>query len=82
MIRLMGAILQAVGLLVAGASGLCSAWFLVAMGSSGETGAVPDILLLVALFGGIPFALGLGLFFLGKRLQRRQPQADHSDTFQ
>ncbi|GHC95037.1 hypothetical protein [Novosphingobium pokkalii] len=82
MIRLLGAILQAIGLLIAGASGLCSAWFTVAMGTSGGLGSDPGILLLIALFGGIPFAIGLGLFFLGKRLQRRQPQQDHRDTFQ
>jgi hypothetical protein len=59
MIRLLGAILQAIGLLIAGASGLCSAWFTVAMGTSGGLGSDPGILLLIALFGGIPSRLAL-----------------------
>ncbi|NKJ41386.1 MULTISPECIES: hypothetical protein [unclassified Novosphingobium] len=80
MTRLIGAILQAVGLLIAGASGLCSAWFTIMMGTSGDFGPLPGLLLLVALFGGIPFAFGLGFFFLGKRIARKTP-IDESDTF-
>ena len=55
-----GGILLAVGILVAGGSGLCSLGFLV----TGPT----DILPLILLIGGVPFLIGLGLFFAGRSL--------------
>jgi type IV secretory pathway TrbD component len=42
---------------------------------------LPGLLLLVALFGGIPFGFGLGLFFVGKRLLHKASRPDNTDTF-
>jgi hypothetical protein len=66
---LFGGILLAIGILVAGASGLCSLAFLVSMVTSsggGEFASLP----LVLVVGGIPFAIGLALFFAGRALIR------------
>jgi hypothetical protein len=65
---LLGGILLAVGILIAGASGLCSLVFL-GMGVSEPSGLV-DVLPMILVVGGIPFAVGLGLFFLGRSLIR------------
>ena len=62
-----GGILMGVGILISGASGLCSAAIFM---SSGEFGG-PEMWPLVLLFGGVPFALGLGLFLWGRSLNRR-----------
>jgi hypothetical protein len=64
-----GGLLFAVGILIAGASGLCSLTIL-GMGMS-ESGGLVMMFPLVAVFGGIPFALGLGLFFGGRALLRQ-----------
>ena len=80
---LFGGILLAAGILIAGVSGLCS---LVILGMgvtepSGLVGMLPTILLV----GGIPFAVGLGLFFLGRsmlrsaRLDAQQASSGESD---
>jgi hypothetical protein len=65
---LLGGILLAVGILIAGASGLCSLVFL-GMGVSEPSGLV-DVLPMIFVVGGIPFEVGLGLFFLGRSLIR------------
>ncbi len=65
---LFGGILLGAGILIAGASGLCSLVFLV-MGLSEPSGFV-DVAPMVLVVGGIPFAIGLGLFFLGRSLVR------------
>ena len=62
--QLFGGILLAVGILIAGASGLCS---LVVLLSSGEFGG-GGMLGAVLLIGGIPFALGAGMAFGGHTL--------------
>ena len=65
---LFGGILLAIGILVAGVSGLCS---LVVFGMGlGDSGGLVDTLPLLLLFGGLPFAIGLGLFFAGRSLLR------------
>ncbi len=63
--KLLGGIMLAIGILIAGASGLCSAVFLISM-----IGQSLEMLPLIILFGGIPFAVGLGLFFGGRALIR------------
>ena len=66
---LFGGILLAIGILISGASGLCSLAFLVSMLGShggGEFASLP----LVLIVGGIPFAIGMGLFFAGRALIR------------
>lgn len=61
---LLGGILLAVGILIAGASGICSLIFLVT--SRFEDG----LILMILAFGGIPFLIGLGLFYAGRALIR------------
>lgn len=63
--KLLGGIMLAIGILIAGASGLCSAVFMVSM-----IGQSPEVLPMILLFGGIPFAVGLGLFFGGRAIIR------------
>lgn len=66
---LCGGILLAVGILIMGASGLCcGVFFLSALGSSGSGGAT--LLPVVLLFGGLPFAGGIGLVLGGRALIR------------
>jgi len=87
--EILGGILLAVGILIAGLSGLCT---LIVVGASMPgpgtqganlfTGMIPAAL----IFGGIPFLIGVGLFFLGRHLIRRagaqtQSPRDQSDTF-
>jgi hypothetical protein len=63
-------ILLAVGILIAGASGLCSLYMMVSsMLAAGET--LSD-LLLVLLVGGIPFMVGVGLILGGRALIRSE----------
>jgi hypothetical protein len=61
---LFGGILLAIGILIAGASGVCS---LVVLFSSGEFGG-SGMLGAVLLIGGIPFALGAAIAFGGQTL--------------
>lgn len=68
---LFGGILLAVGILIAGASGICSLTVLFGGGFGGSgfddfLGMLP----LVALFGGPPLAAGVGIAFGGRALIR------------
>lgn len=65
--QVFGSILMAVGILIAGASGLCS---LVVLGGASSNG-FGEALGFVFMFGGIPFAIGLAMFFGGRALVRR-----------
>lgn len=68
--RLLGSILRAVGVLIAGGSGLCMAVFLPeALDSSNPYHA--DMATAIPSMGGIPFVIGIGLFFLGRHLVRK-----------
>ena len=62
---LFGGILMAVGILIAGASGLCS--LVVLFGGTGTGGNIIDGISVVLMFGGLPFAIGLAMFFGGDR---------------
>lgn len=62
---LLGGLLMAIGILIAGASGLCSAALFVS-----DLGSAAQMAPLVMLFGGIPFALGIALIFGGRALIR------------
>ena len=63
-----GGVLLAAGILIAGVSGLCS---LVVLGMGvTEPSGLADVLPMVLLFGGVPFLIGLGLFFLGRSMIR------------
>ena len=73
MTRLFGGILLGVGILIAGTSGLCSAVFLITMlgSNSGWMVDLPSMLALIAVVGGIPFAIGMGLVWGGRALLRK-----------
>ena len=75
--RLFGGILLAVGLLIAGASGLCSLAMLVS--TLGEFSL--DWIGLVLLFGGPPIAVGTVMIIGGRSLlrQARQESSDLED---
>lgn len=64
---LCGGILLAIGILIMGVSGLCSSVFLFS--ALTEPGSA-EMLILVALFGGLPFAAGIGLLLGGRALIR------------
>jgi hypothetical protein len=70
-----GGILMAVGILIAGASGLCSAVVLFTPGEYSGLEMWPAVLTV----GGIPFAIGLAMAFGGRALRRRSSQGD-ADT--
>ena len=77
--KVIGGILLAIGILVAGGSGLCS--LMVLFGSGEMTGL--DMWPEVLMFGGIPFAVGVGLIFGGRALIRTEPRdVDPGDTFE
>ena len=75
-IKLFGALLMAVGVLIAVLSGLCSLAFLgtailnVVQHPSLNAQGVAIILPLVFVIGGIPVAIGVGLVILGRQLFR------------
>jgi sensor domain CHASE-containing protein len=82
--QVFGSILLAVGILIAGCSGLCSLVFSMdtLFGSSNHIRIDLPIIFIV---GGIPFGIGLALFFGGRALIRQakleaettQPQPSH-----
>ena len=69
---LLGGILIAVGILIAGATGLCS---LLVLGSS-SSGDWLGSLVTVLSFAVIPGAIGVGLVFAGRRLVRSHRSED------
>jgi len=68
-----GALLLGVGILIAGASGLCMLLFFGgALFSGGPSGQEQlSMLPAVVIVGGVPLAIGIGLFFLGRTLLRQ-----------
>jgi hypothetical protein len=76
--EMFGGILIAMGILIAGLSGLCSAaFFLMAMGGGGgDIAAATGVIMVV---GGLPFAFGLALFFGGKALIRTAKRTDRGE---
>jgi hypothetical protein len=81
---LFGGILLAVGILIGGASGLCSLVMLVSGGVSEPMTTLP----LVLLIGGPPIAIGVGLAIGGRALirqaRREREQTDDkiAETFE
>ena len=69
MSQLFGGLLLGVGILVMSCSGLCS--LVVVVMGAGIVFQEPSVLLLPLLVGGIPFAIGLGMFRWGQSLLRR-----------
>jgi len=81
------AMLMAAGILIAGLSGLCSGFLLVAglfQGPGGGADALSGAGI-VLIVGGIPFLFGLGLFFWGRSLarsaKRDREEADPAKDF-
>ncbi|MBO9497814.1 MAG: hypothetical protein J7496_02095 [Novosphingobium sp.] len=77
----LGGMMLATGILIAGLSGLCTGVVLIGglVGGGGEEFA--SIAPLALVFGGVPFAIGLGLFFGGRSLLRgaQSPKVDPAD---
>jgi len=75
MSKLFGGIMFAIGILIAGASGLCS---LVMVGSMFASTSGPDSfaalgsLPIVLLVGGVPFLIGIALCWGGRHLWRME----------
>lgn len=69
MTRFFGGLLLAIGILIMTSSGLCSLYIVVA----GFTAAMrdPSLFLFPLIIGGVPFAIGFGLYKWGRRLLRR-----------
>jgi hypothetical protein len=65
--KLFGALLMAVGGLMAGLCGLCSAGVVIITISGGSNG-IGALMMLVLIFGGPPIAIGTGLFLWGRSL--------------
>jgi hypothetical protein len=78
---LFGGILLAVGILIAGASGLCSLAVLFGGGFGGDASILP----LVFVIGGIPFAIGAAMAYGGwvlVRQARKERPEDVTDVFE
>ena len=71
--KILGGILLAIGILIAGASGLCS---LMALSGSGDMIDLGGRLRVVLIFGGIPMAIGVAFGFAGWFLIRSEAPDD------
>lgn len=67
--RLFGALLMAVGGMMAGLCGLCSAGVVALSGANGVGGVAPAMML-VLIFGGPPIVVGVALFIWGRSMWR------------
>ena len=68
--RFFGGLLLAIGIMIAGASGLCTIVFDIMALSEARSAEGLSFIALSLLVGGIPFVIGLGLFFWGRWLLR------------
>lgn len=73
-----GSILMAVGILIAGASGLCS--FVFVMSALGPPSNIKIDLPIIFFVGGIPFVIGLAVFFGGRALVRQAKRETEKTT--
>ena len=71
--RFFGAALMAVGFLIMALCGLCSACGVV-IGLTDDTFKGGDMIAMVLIVGGVPFLIGLGVFFAGKALRGKAPE--------
>lgn len=67
--QLFGGLFLAIGILLIAVSGLCSAVIIV--GSFSEAVREPSLLFLPLIVGGVPLAVGFGLFKWGQALLRQ-----------
>jgi hypothetical protein len=65
-----GGLLMAIGILIMTGSGLCTLWIIGAGISSMRMGEALSALPIPLIVGGVPFAIGLGMFFGGRALLR------------
>lgn len=72
MSRLFGGLLLGVGILIMTCSGLCSLAFIV-IGLTGDQQS-PAMIVVPLFFGGLPFAVGFGLFQWGRYLLTRSEE--------
>lgn len=70
--KLFGALLMAVGGVMAALCGLCSAGVVIMSGANGVGGAAPAMMLAL-IFGGPPIVIGVGVFLWGRSLWRGPP---------
>lgn len=65
--KFFGGLFMVIGFVIALASGLCSLYFF--FNTIGDSGAMngPGM---IALFGGIPFVVGMALYKLGKTMRK------------
>ena len=73
-----GSILMAVGILITGASGLCS--FVFVMSALGSPSNIKIDLPIIFFVGGIPFVIGLAVFFGGRALVRQAKRDAENPT--
>jgi hypothetical protein len=69
MIRLFGGLLLGAGILIMTCSGLCS--LVVVVMGIGQAIRKPSIIMLPLIVGGVPFAIGFGVFRWGQSLLRQ-----------
>ncbi|MDB5709157.1 MAG: hypothetical protein JWL96_1227 [Sphingomonas bacterium] len=65
-----GGLLLAIGILIMTGSGLCTLWIIGSGLSTMRIGEALSMLPFPLIIGGIPFLIGLGLFFGGRSLLR------------
>ena len=68
----LGGLIIAIGILVAGASGLCS-FYMVTTSDTYRTGSTSELLSMlpmIAIFGGLPFLAGVAMVFGGRSIIR------------
>jgi len=68
--RFFGGLLLAIGILIAGASGLCTIVFDIMALSETRSAEGLSFVVMSLFVGGIPFVVGLGLIFWGRWLLR------------
>lgn len=72
--KVFGGLLLALGILIAGLSGLCTVMMFTSSGTPVSADEILESLPIVLIFGGIPFVMGLGLVFAGRSLLRERGQ--------
>ncbi len=71
-----GAILLGAGILIAGLSGLCTVFALGSALLGGMSHEEMTYLPAVLIFAGVPFVIGIGMFFAGRHLIRTADRQD------
>ena len=77
--RFFGVLLMAIGVLIAGLSGLCSLAFFAMMmsGPGNNAGVFFGGVVMVLIIGGLPFGVGVVLIIVGRSVYRSaKPRAD------